>query len=61
MVVKGLEGKPYEEHLKSLSLFTWRTLRGDLIAIYNFLVRERGGTGTDLFFVVPSDRLKGMA
>ncbi|KAJ7418847.1 cd99 antigen-like [Willisornis vidua] len=60
-MVKGPEGKPYEEWLRSFCLFSLekRRLRGDLIAVYNFLVRRRGGAGTDLFSVVTSDRSQG--
>lgn len=37
-VLKGLEGKAYEEQLRSFGLFTLekRRLRGDLITIYTF-------------------------
>ncbi|KAJ7423305.1 hypothetical protein BTVI_10311 [Pitangus sulphuratus] len=59
-MVKSLEGKLYEEWLWSLGLFNLgKRLRGDLIAVYNFLVRGRGGAGTDLFSVVTSDRTQG--
>ncbi|KAJ7426187.1 hypothetical protein WISP_18206 [Willisornis vidua] len=60
-MVKDLEGKPYEERLRALGLFILekRSLRGDLIAVYNFLVRESGGAVTDLFPAVTSDRTQG--
>ncbi|KAJ7400194.1 hypothetical protein BTVI_107527 [Pitangus sulphuratus] len=56
-MVKGLEGKPYEDQLRSLGLFSLekRRLRGDVIVVYNFLVRGRGWAGNDLFSVVTSD------
>ncbi|KAJ7402862.1 hypothetical protein BTVI_82713 [Pitangus sulphuratus] len=60
-VVKGLEGKPYEEGLRTLAVFSlekWR-LKGDLITAYNFLVRGRGGAETDLCSLVTSDRTSG--
>ncbi|GAB0194130.1 mitochondrial enolase superfamily member 1 [Grus japonensis] len=57
-MAKGLEGKTYEERLKSLGLFSLekRRLRGDLIAAYSFLTRGSEGAGADLLPLVMSDR-----
>ncbi|TRZ08529.1 hypothetical protein HGM15179_018576 [Zosterops borbonicus] len=57
--MKGLEEKPFEEQLRSLDFFSLekRRLKGDLIAVYNFLVRGGGGADTDLFTLVTSDRI----
>ncbi|KAJ7426600.1 hypothetical protein WISP_14508 [Willisornis vidua] len=57
-MVKGLEGKLYEEQLRALGLFSLekRRLREELTEVHNILMRGRGGAGTDLFSVVTSDR-----
>ncbi|KAJ7424031.1 hypothetical protein BTVI_07930 [Pitangus sulphuratus] len=60
-MVKDLEGKPYEVWLKSLGLCSLgkRRLRGDLIAVYNFLTRGSRGPGTNPFSLVTSVRTQG--
>lgn len=50
-MVKCLEGKTYEEQLKSLGLSSLvkRRLRGDLTMVYSFLTKRSGGAGTALW------------
>ena len=57
-MVKGLEGKTYEERLRALGLEK-RRLRGDFITVYNFPLRGNGETGADLFSIISSDRTHG--
>lgn len=56
-MMRGLEGKLYEEQLRTLGLFRVekRRLRGDLIVVFKVLKRGSRGAGTDLITLMTSD------
>ncbi|KAJ7420947.1 hypothetical protein BTVI_19946 [Pitangus sulphuratus] len=63
-MVKDLEGKLYEEQLRSLGLGpvpAWRRLRGDLITVYSFVMRGCKGLVVIVLALTPNLHHCGLA
>ena len=59
-MIRGLEAKSYEERLKELGMFslTKRRLRGDMIAVFQYLKDCHRDEGINLFSIEPDGRTR---
>lgn len=60
-MLKGLEGKPCEEKLRSLGLLSMEETEGTCHCSYRSIMMGRGGAETDLCSVVTLTGPEGMA